>query len=87
MTGDDSGDSALPPCERFTVLDWRPSGGPSQCDVCDQPEAAHGQPGRRTLSGGEIEELRRRMIVERHDRREAEQREAGGQAKGAGGEL
>lgn len=68
MTGD--GDV---PCERFTVLEWRPAESASRCDVCDQAEGAHEQLGRRTASGAEIEELRRRMLMERHDKREAEQ--------------
>ncbi len=66
MTPDD-----LPRCTRFTVLDWRPEGSATTCDVCDQSEGAHEQRGRRTASGAEIEELRRRMLMERHRLREA----------------
>jgi hypothetical protein len=75
MTGENSlpiSESRLPPCELFTVLESRESETWSLCDVCDRPEAAHGNPGRRTLSGGEIEELRRRMIVEIYEKLEAE---------------
>jgi hypothetical protein len=73
MTGENSlpiSESTLPPCERFTVLEWRKSGTRFQCDVCDRPEAAHQNPGRRTLSGGEIETIRRRMIVEIYEKLE-----------------
>ena len=59
------------PCERFTVLDSRRIES-SQCDVCDHLEASHESPGRRVLSGGEVEELRRRMLVERYELREEE---------------
>jgi hypothetical protein len=75
MTGENSlpiPESRLPPCELFTVLDTRKSETWPQCDVCDRPEAAHGNPGRRILSGGEIEALRRRLIVEMFDKLEAE---------------
>jgi hypothetical protein len=66
-----TGEGSLPPCERFTVLEWRKNEN-AQCDVCDRPQSAHQNPGRRTLSGGEIEALRRRMIVELYDKLEAE---------------
>ncbi len=58
----------MKPCERFTVLEPRTSATPSRCDVCDHTEGAHENPGRRTLSGGEIEEIRRRMLMENFDR-------------------
>ena len=64
-------ENSLPPCERFTVLEWRKS-EKAQCDVCDQLEAEHENLGRRILSGAEIEALRRRMLVERYDMREGE---------------
>jgi len=64
-------ESSLPPCERFTALEWR-KGEKPECDVCDHLEASHKNAGRRTMSGGEIEELRRRILVERHDLREQE---------------
>jgi hypothetical protein len=69
--------SGLPPCERFTVLDSRQVAR-AQCDVCDQLESDHASPGQRTLSGGEIEELRRRMLVEFYEQREEKQRRQGG---------
>src|ERR1700680_1392166 len=75
MTGENSlpiSESTLPPCELFAVLDTRKSETRSLCDVCDRPEAAHGNPGRRILSGAEIEALRRRMIVEIYEKSEAE---------------
>lgn len=71
-------DSA-PPCEQFTVVDSRKNKKWPQCDVCDQHESAHEAPGRRVLSGGEIEALRRRIIIERFDLREKEQPDPHGQ--------
>jgi len=62
----------LGPCERFTVLESRQSENPAPCEVCDHPEVAHENAGRRTLSGGEIEELRRRIIIERFEQRQEE---------------
>lgn len=64
-------DISLPPCERFSVLASRGDENVSQCDVCDEFEVAHPEGGRRTLSGGEVEELRRRLIVEAYDKMEA----------------
>ncbi len=81
MTATD-GATGLPPCERFTVLDTR-KGDVRACDVCDQPEASHENSGRRILSGGEIEAIRRQIIVERFALREAQQEppaDKGGQA-------
>lgn len=78
MTDEDKPpESKLPPCERFTVLDTR-KGGNLQCDVCDQLEGAHQNAGRRTMSGGQIEELRRRIIVERFEMLEAQRQAAAG---------
>jgi hypothetical protein len=71
-------ESGLGPCEQFTVLDSRRNKNPSQCEVCDHPEAAHGSVGRRTLSGGEIEELRRRIIIERFERQQDERPRSNG---------
>jgi hypothetical protein len=65
-------ESSWPPCERFTVLESRGDAGASLCDVCDQREDAHGNPGHRRLPGGKIEELRRRMIEEAYDKRAAQ---------------
>jgi hypothetical protein len=62
------------PCERFTILDWRPGDDLEKCDVCDHLEGAHESPGRRRLSGGEIEALRRRLIEEMFERQQAEGR-------------
>ncbi len=61
---------SLPPCECFTVLESRANEPVAQCDVCDEFEVAHPEVGRRTLSGGEIEELRRQMIVAAYDKLE-----------------
>jgi hypothetical protein len=67
----------LPPCERFAVLESRKI-ETAQCDVCDQPEAAHESLGRRILSGAEIEALRRRMIVETYEKLEEERQRSDG---------
>jgi hypothetical protein len=75
MTGESSlpiSQNKLPPCECFTILEWRKGATWPQCDVCDRPEAEHENPGRRTLSGGEIEAIRRRMIIAIFDEREEE---------------
>ena len=61
-------ESGLGPCERFTVLASSKLQNVTQCEVCDHPESAHENPGRRALSGAEIEEQRRRIIVERFER-------------------
>ena len=55
------------PCERFTVLESRTGASLPTCDVCEMLESVHENPGRRVLSGGEIEELRRQMIVQVYD--------------------
>ena len=60
------------PCERFTVLDWRPGEDIAKCDVCDHVESAHENPGRRRLSGGEIEAERRRLIEVNFENQQAE---------------
>jgi hypothetical protein len=70
-------ENSLPPCERFAVLESRTI-ETSRCDVCDQLEAAHHSPGRRVLSGAEIEALRRRMIVETYEALEEERRHSEG---------
>jgi len=69
-------ETKLPPCDRFTVLDMRKDRRP-QCDVCDQLEEDHQNPGRRTMSGAEIEALRRSMIVEIYEKLEAEHQNNG----------
>jgi len=71
-------ESSLGPCERFTVLESRSSEPLSQCEVCDHPEAAHDTPGRRIVSGGDIEALRRRMIEETHDKLEERRQRSDG---------
>jgi hypothetical protein len=65
-------DDALQPCERFTVLASHPGRNVTACDVCDHPEEAHANSGRRTLSGAQIEALRREILIKRFDRREQE---------------
>lgn len=66
-------ESGLGPCQRFTVLESRRRES-VQCEVCEHVEAAHESAGRRTLSGAQIEELRRRILIERYDRLEDERR-------------
>jgi hypothetical protein len=61
-------------CEQFTVLSSRTTPNVSRCDVCDQIERIHPTPGRRVVSGGELEALRRRMLIAVHERREDERR-------------
>jgi len=90
MTGENSlptSENKLPPCELFSVLDWRKSQTRLQCDVCDRPEAEHQTPGRRTLSGAEIEDRRRRMLVAMYEKLEEERRSvpSNGKATDAGG--
>lgn len=65
-------DISLPPCEHFSVLDSRGDETVAQCDVCDEFEVAHPNVGRRIVSGGEVEELRRRLIVATYDKMLAE---------------
>ena len=79
-----SGEGALPPCDQFTVVASRPSERLTRCDVCDQAEEVHPSPGRRTLTGAEIEELRRRMLIERFDEQEQQrhQKEGNGEVIG-----
>jgi hypothetical protein len=71
-------DSSLGPCEQFTELESHRSTNPARCEVCDHSEAAHGGAGRRTLTGGEIEELRRRIIIERFERQQQERQRSNG---------
>jgi hypothetical protein len=59
--------NATPACDQFTVLDTR-RGEPSRCDVCGQPEGDHEKLGRRTVTGAEVEALRRRMLMELYER-------------------
>ena len=62
----DQAENTMPPCDQFTALATR-RGEPPTCDVCGQPEADHQRPGRRTMTGGEVEALRRRMLMERYE--------------------
>ena len=64
----------MPPCERFTVLDWRESDRLARCDVCDQVEEDHDSPGRRRLSGAQIEELRRQMLMRTYAKQEEDRK-------------
>jgi hypothetical protein len=67
----DEAQSAMPPCDQFTALATR-RGEPSDCDVCAQPEAGHEKPGRRTMTGGEVEALRRQMLMELYEKMDAQ---------------
>jgi len=65
----------LQPCERFTLLESRRGQNILRCDVCDHIEDAHANPGRRTLTGEEVEEMRRsRLIASFEKMREDRQR-------------
>jgi hypothetical protein len=61
-------------CDLFTILDWRESDRLLRCDVCDQAEEAHPQSGRRRLSGGEIEELRKQLLMSTFAKQEEDRR-------------
>lgn len=63
----------LGPCDRFTVLETRKGEGVPQCEVCEHIQAEHANPEIRFLAGGEIEALRRRILIERFERRQQEQ--------------
>ena len=58
-------------CDQFSVLASRENQDISRCDVCDQGQSAHSTPGRRVVSGGEMESLRKEMLIAIHERREA----------------
>jgi hypothetical protein len=63
---------ALGPCDCFTVLESRKNEQSSQCEVCDHIAAEHEKAGTRVLTGGEIEALRKRILIERYERRQQE---------------
>jgi hypothetical protein len=67
-----SADNGLGPCDCFTVLESSKSPDVSQCEVCDHIQAEHAGTGIRVLTGGEIEALRRRILIERYERRQRE---------------
>jgi hypothetical protein len=73
-----------PTCDLFTILDWRKSEKLARCDVCDQLEEAHEQPGRRRLSGAQVEEARRNLLIADFERQEQHrlQRERNGESGG-----
>ena len=73
-----SGETALPACERFTVLESRPNESLTRCDVCNHLESGHPTPGRRSLSGGEVEALRKRMIIDQYEKFEEARRHGKG---------
>ena len=71
-------------CECFAILDWRKSENLARCDVCDQLEEAHEQPGHRRLSGAQVEEARKQLLMAEFERQEAERavRETNGESGG-----
>jgi hypothetical protein len=75
----------MEPCERFAVLDWRPDENIAKCDVCDHLESAHDKPGRRRLSGGEIEAQRRHLIEAMFEKQQTTGR--GGERGGIGADT
>lgn len=68
-----SAENELGPCDCFTVLESGQSENVPQCPVCDHIRADHAGTGIRVLTGGEIEALRRRILIERFERRQEEQ--------------
>jgi hypothetical protein len=66
-----SDEERLGPCDCFTVLESRQTETTSPCEVCDHIRAEHGN-GIRTLTGGEIEALRKRVLIERYESRQKE---------------
>ncbi|MGH7662286.1 MAG: hypothetical protein ACRENA_15370 [Vulcanimicrobiaceae bacterium] len=76
-------------CDVFTILDWRESDRLLRCDVCDQAEASHPQSGRRRLSGSQIEEMRKRMIMATFEQQEEDRRrkESNGEPKAPATEI
>lgn len=62
----------LGPCDCFTVLETRKGENVPQCEVCDHIKAEHANAEIRVLTGGEIEALRRRVLIERYERRQQE---------------
>lgn len=57
-------------CDMFSILEWRESDRLLRCDVCDQAEQVHPQSGRRRISGAEMEELRKRLLMMTYERQE-----------------
>ncbi len=66
--------NGLPPCEQFTVVDWREDEGVFECDVCDRLELSHDKSGHRVLTAAEVEDLRARLIDETKARLSAGER-------------
>ncbi len=62
----------LGPCECFTVLETRINEPVLECEVCDHIAAEHERAGTRVLTGGEIEALRKQILIERYERRQQE---------------
>jgi len=67
-----SADNSLGPCDCFTVLESRQGENVSQCEVCDHIAASHAGTEIRVLTGGEIEALRRKILIERFEHRQKE---------------
>ncbi len=67
----DDNDDVLGPCECFAILQSRTEPA-VQCEVCDHIAAVHPSAATRVLSGGAIEEERKRILIERFERREQE---------------
>jgi hypothetical protein len=67
-----SSDDQLGPCDCFTVLETHKGQNVQQCEVCDHLQAEHEGTGIRISTGGEIEALRRRILIERYERRQQE---------------
>lgn len=64
----------MPTCEIFTILDSREGDRLARCDVCDRVEEDHESRGRRRLTGGQIEELRRQMLMTTYAKQEEDRK-------------
>ena len=73
-------ENSLPACDCFTILETRTNFVPSVCDVCERAQDDHQTTERRRLSGTQIEELRKRLIIQRYEQMQErrEQHEANG---------
>ena len=61
-------------CDRFTILESREGDRLARCDVCDQVEEDHDTKGRRRMTGGQIEELRRKMLMMTYSKQEEDRK-------------
>jgi hypothetical protein len=67
-----STEGGLGPCDCFTVLGTSKNENVRECEVCDHLASEHASAGKRVMSGGEVEALRRRILIERYEQRQQE---------------